>query len=89
MTARALARVRALRVDVSPVQDGRTDLICIVCGYFRTQFEILAGGQAFGMPSHAGIHTKCWQALRTAKRDARRQKRLLKQQIIIPKEPSQ
>lgn len=80
-------RVRALRVDVAPVQDGRSDLICIVCGYFRTQFEILAG--AGGKPSHAGIHSKCWQALRTAKRDARRQKRLLKQQISIPKESSQ
>jgi len=65
-------RVRALRVDVGPA-GGRTDLMCIVCGRFRAQYEIRS--TLSGEAAHAGIHAKCWQMLRTSKRDARRQKR--------------
>lgn len=83
MAVRLAVRVRALRVDVAPIQDGRTDLLCIVCGKFRTHYELLTA-LGDGERAHVGIHARCWQMLRVAKRDARRKKRAERALLPFP-----
>jgi hypothetical protein len=50
---------RAIRVELAPTT--RTDLVCIACGLFQTEYEIVVPGLE-GDPQ-AGCHTHCLAAV--------------------------
>ena len=53
---------KLMKIRLEKVQ--RTDLICIGCGNFRTDWAIVA---AEGVEPQAGVHTKCIQELHQKK----------------------
>lgn len=48
-------RPQHVRIFVTPT--GRTDLVCIACGGFRTEYELQTNAQS-GV-AQAGVHSRC------------------------------
>lgn len=53
-----MAGRRALKVMVQRTK--RTDLTCMACGRFRTEYEVVVAG---GGEPHAGVHTACMESV--------------------------
>jgi hypothetical protein len=49
-----VSRARTLKIQL--VRTDRTDLCCISCGRFKTEFAV---ARADGEESQAGVHRKC------------------------------
>jgi hypothetical protein len=57
-----MAKRRTIKVALERVT--RTDLICISCGSFRTEWAIVPSTRAGGVEdAMAGVHTKCIDSL--------------------------
>lgn len=54
--------MKYLRVKLEPTD--RTDLMCVACGGFRTQFLIVPGP---GSEPQAGVHRKCTKGVRATR----------------------
>lgn len=66
------ARRKCIKVSLERVT--RTDLICVACGRFRTEWALVPGGQMAEFEAVAGVHTGCIDQLavrHTRKREAK------------------
>lgn len=57
---------RALRVTIQKTT--RTDLVCMSCGQFRTEFEVVRTG---GHEPHVGVHRACIDHVHTKRSSPR------------------
>lgn len=69
-------RKRALRVLVQKTK--RTDLVCMACGQFRTELEVVLVGE---FDPHVGVHARC-VGLVHHKRAANREESLRRERVM-------
>jgi hypothetical protein len=70
---------KTMTLCVAPTS--RTDLLCVVCGGFRTELAIVAAAGGVDGDAHAGVHRKCLRADRAARLGRRRRPESVEQRL--------